>query len=699
TWKHHRFKQHPTYLYTTLNNILTTCVRNYNITSANMAIATHSRNGQLDIARKVFDEMPQRTVVSWNTMISTYTKWERYYEALNILSLMHFNNVKLNETTFCSGLSACARLHCARLSSVYAGKQLHGLVLRSGLGSFPLVGSGLLYFYASCCEVLEARKVFDELHEGNGLLWSLMVVCYVRCNMLDEAVDVFQKMPVRDIVAWTGLISGFSKTDGGLEKALEYFGLMRRRGEVEPNEFTLDCVIRVCGRLDALVEGMSLHGLVIKYGFEFEHSVSGALIEFYCACKAIDDGKKAYCGLSKPGVSCSNSLIEGLVEMGRIEEAESVFNSIDKKDPSTYNLMIKAYSLVNRYEDSVELFSRMPHKVLASFNTMISVYSRNGDLNKAFELFEAVKHERDIVTWNSMISGYIHNAQHEKALNLYKSMHGSSIKGSRSTFSSLFHACSCLGSLQMGKLLHAHLAKTPLISDVYVGTSLVDMYSKCGSVTDARLSFISIANPNVAAYTALINGYAHHGMCSEAILLFENMVNVGVKPNAVTFVGVLSACAHAGWVNEGMKYINQMKKSYNIKPTIEHFTYAVDLLGQSGRIQEAEELITKMPFEPDGVMLAALLKSCWLWLDQEVGQRVAKKMVKKDHKLISAYVIMSNIYSGVGRWKEKMEIRRILTDLEVKKDPGFGSTIALFLYLQYNTSCNAPRGAPTRFGA
>ncbi|KAI3731357.1 hypothetical protein L1987_62545 [Smallanthus sonchifolius] len=575
-WKHQRWKRHPTQIYTTSRNLVTNYLGKYDVASTNMAIATHSRNGQLDLARKVFDEMPQRTVVSWNTMMSTYSKWGRYEEALNVLSSMHFNNVKLNETTLCSGLSACAR---ARLTSTYAGRQLHGLVLRCGFEKYQLVGSGILYFYANCYEIEEARRVFDVLREGNGLLWSLMLVCYVRCNLLDDALDVFDKMPARDIVAWTALISGFSKSDGGLEKALEFFCLMRRRGEVEPNEFTLDCVIRVCGSLAALREGMSVHGLVIKYGFDFEHSISGALIEFYCACKAID-------------------------------EAELVFNSLVKKDPCTYNLMIKGYSLVNRYEDSVELFFKMPQKVLASFNTMISMYSRNGDLNKAFEIFEVMKEERDTVTWNAMISGYIHNNEHENALNLYKTMHALGIKRSRSTFSSLLHACSCLGSLQMGQLLHAQLVKTPLTSSFYVGTSLVDLYFKCGSVIDAELSFISIVNPNVAAYTAMINGYAHHGMCSEAISLLENMVNIGVKPNGVTFVGVLSACAHAGWVNEGMKYIHLMKENYNITPTIEHFTYALDLLGQAGRIQEAEELITKMPFEPDGVVLGALLKSC-----------------------------------------------------------------------------------------
>ncbi|KAI3504006.1 hypothetical protein L1887_32550 [Cichorium endivia] len=478
-----------------------------------MAITSNARNGQLDIARKLFDEMPQRTVVSWNTMISAYSKSGRFEEALNVLSTMHFNNVKLNETTCCSGLSACARL-----PSFITGKQLHGLIFKHGLESFQLVGSALLYFYANCNEIQEARRVFNILHERNELLWSLMLVCYVHCNMLDDALDLFKRMPTRDTVSWTVLMSGFSKRDGGSHKALELFCLMRRSDETDPNEFTFDCVIRACGRLGFLLQGKIIHGLVIRYGFEFEHSITGALIDFYCACKEIDDGKRAYHGLSNSTISDSNSLIEGLIGVSMIEEAEIMFNWLAKKDPKTYNLMIKGYSSVGRFNDSIQLFLKTPRKDLSSLNTMISVYSRNGNLNKAIEIFEVTKEERNTVTWNSMISGYIHNNQQETALKLYKTMHKLNINKSRSTFSTLFHACSSIGSLRNGQLLHAQLAKTPLASNVYVGTSLVDMYSKCGSINDARSSFLSIVNPNVAAWTALVNSYAHHGHFLEAHL-------------------------------------------------------------------------------------------------------------------------------------------------------------------------------------
>lgn len=176
---------------------------------------------------------------------------------------------------------------------------------------------------------------------------------------------------------------------------------------------------------------------------------------------------------------------------------------------------------------------------------MISVYSKNGELDESVKLFDKTKGERNYVTWNSMMSSYIINGQHREALGLYVAMCRLSVDYSRSTFSVLFRACSCLCSFRQGQLLHAHLIKTPFQVNVYVGTALVDFYSKCGHLADAQRSFISIFSPNVAAWTSLINGHAYHGLRSEAILLFGSMLHQGVVLNAATFVGVLSACNHA----------------------------------------------------------------------------------------------------------------------------------------------------------
>ncbi|KAF7147672.1 hypothetical protein RHSIM_Rhsim03G0199500 [Rhododendron simsii] len=329
-------------------------------------------------------------------------------------------------------------------------------------------------------------------------------------------------------------------------------------------------------------------------------------------------------------------LIEGLFVMGEVNEAEMIFNGLVERNPVTENVMIKGYAGSGRADDSERVFLQKTQRTIGSSNAMISVYSRNGEIGKALELFEQTKGERNPVTWNSIISGHIQSAQREEALKLYMSMRRLSVGQTRSTFSALFHACSCLGSLQQGQLLHAHVAKMTFVSNAFVGTALLDMYCKCGSITDAQKSFMEIYSPNVAGWTALILGYAHYGLCSEALLLFEHMLDQRVDPNAATFVGVLSAY----------------------------------LLGQSGHLQEAEDLVKEMPIEADKVVLGALLNAGWFWMEMEMGERVARKILNLDPKNISAYVIMSNIYAGLGRWLEKMTMRKILRGSEVKKDPG-----------------------------
>ncbi|KAK6117709.1 hypothetical protein DH2020_048561 [Rehmannia glutinosa] len=512
-----------------------------------------------------------------------------------------------------------------------------------------------MYVYGNCCQIGDARKVFDELRKENELLWSLMLVGYVECNLMTEALNVFDKMPRRGVVEWTTLISGYVKNEDGCKKALDMFKMMREDCEDAPNEFTLDCLVRGCGTLGDLWNGRTVHGLIVKFGFENEYSIGGALICLYCDCESIDDARMVYDTMSDRRVNDSNELIGGLVNLGKIEEAELIFSNMTETNPVSCNLMIKGYAMCGRVEDSKRLFMQMPVKILSSLNTMISVYSRNGEIDKALELFEKAKGEGSPITWNSMISGYIQNDHHENALKLYRTMRRSSISQTRSTFSVLFHACACLGSLQQGQLLHAHLAKTPFSSNVYVVTSLIDICLSC---------------PNVAAWTALINGHAHHGLGSNAISFFNLMVQKGITPNAATFVAVLSACARAGLVDRGMRYFRLMKERYGITPTLEHITCVVDLLGRSGLLREAEELIKTMQIEADEILLISLLHASSFWMEMEVGERVAAKMHALDPNSSSACVIMSNMYSRSGKWGQKMKVREILRELGGKKDPG-----------------------------
>ncbi|PON50104.1 Tetratricopeptide-like helical domain containing protein [Parasponia andersonii] len=662
TWNHLKLRKANLGVFSSFSQA--SSLRRDDVVLTNVSITGHCRNGQLDVARDLFDGMRSRTTVSWNTMISGYSKWGKYDEALSMVSMMQRSNTRLNETTFSRVFSVCGRS-----GSMDEGKEVHCLVLKSGMESFELVGSALLFFYANCNQIEDAKRIFDELRGVNELLWSVMLVGYVQCNLLSDAWDVFVKMPKREVVAWTTLISGYAKIEDGCERALELFRSMRNE-EVLPNEFTLDCVIRACGRLGVMTEGKSVHGLVIKWGFEFEHSIGGALIDFYCGCEAIDCAKRVYYGIGNPSLNASNTLMAGLISMERIQEAKMIFDTLKEKDPVSCNLMIKGYAMTGLVGESKRLFERMTQKTIISSNTMISVYSRNGEIDKALDLFEETKGKRDPVTWNSMMSGYVQNYEHEEAFKLYLAMRKLSVDCTRSTFSALFHASSCLGSLRLGQSLHSHLIKTPFESNVYVGTSLIDMYSKCGSIKDAQKSFICISSPNVAAWTALINAYAHHGLGYKALLHFEHMLKLGVIPNAATFVAVLCACRYAGLTTEGMRFFHSMRKDYGVNPNLEHYACVVDLLGRSGRLQEASKFIEEMPIEADAVIWGALLNACWFWMDMKLGERVAEKMFSLEPKPLFAYITLSNIYAVLGKWGEKMKVRKRQKSLEAKKGPG-----------------------------
>lgn len=635
--------------------------------SHNIKLSNLVNWGNLNAARQLFDEMPQRTVVSWNAIISGYAKWGRTQEPLDLIVEMHRSNVKLNEATFTSILSTCSRS-----ASFNLGKQIHSLLLKLGFEDFSLVGSSLLNLYTSCFDLCSAYRLFDLLHCRNPLLWSLMVVGLVRSNLMDEARDLFERMPNanRDVFSWTALISGYAHSDNGeCRMALELFVSMRRSGEVKPNEFTYDSVLRACAELETLEFGRTIHGCLIRSGFEADRSVGGALIELYCNNRTWDDVKKVFDQLDEPCLATCNTMIGSLVSMGQITEAERIFNRMKEKNPVSYNLMIKGYADDGRIADSKSLLDRMPCKNVVSYNTMMSVFHQAGKFDEALKLFECIE-EKNTVTWNSLISGYVQNDEHIEAIKLYAFMRRLAVECSRSTFSALFRACSSIGTISHGRMLHAQLSKTPFEPNVYVGTSLVDMYAKCGSIVDSKASFHRIAAPNVAAWTALINGLAHNGLGIEAILEFGRMLKHCVDPNSVTFVGILLGCGREGLVDEGMRFFDSMERSYGLAPTAEHYACVVDLLGRSGRVKEAERFVLEMPIEADGVVWGTLLSACWFCMDLDVGERVAERMLGVDAKPVSAYIVMSNIYARLGRWEEVMEVRKRLRGLRVKKDPG-----------------------------
>jgi pentatricopeptide repeat protein len=238
------------------------------------------------------------------------------------------------------------------------------------------------------------------------------------------------------------------------------------------------------------------------------------------------------------------------------------------------------------------------------------------------------------------------------------------------SFVGLLNACASVCALEEGRRLHQQIIDRELETDMFVNSSLVDMYAKCGSIVDAKRAFDKMSTKNVVLWNALLGGYAMHGHAKEALEHFEQMVDGGVEVDRVTFLSLLSACGHAGLVDEGLYYFSSMGKDHGISPTVKHYACVVDLLGRAGRLHEAEDLIETMPCAPDATVWMSLLGACTVYGNVEVGEGIAKQVLETHPGESAGYVLLSNLYASAGKWESRASTQRLRTEKGVEKQPG-----------------------------
>lgn len=334
--------------------------------------------------------------------------------------------------------------------------------------------------------------------------------------------------------------------------------------------------------------------------------------------------------------------------------------------------LVDIYANGGDLKSAEQLFDTMPEKSLVSLTTMITCYAKLGELDKARVLFKEME-DRDVVCWNVMIGGYSQNGMPNEALLLFRQMLAAKVKPNEVTVLSVLSACGQLGALESGRWLHSYIETNRIDINVHVGTALVDMYSKCGSLEDARLVFDRIKNRDVVAWNSMIVGYAMHGFSRDALQLFREMCSVGHHPSDITFIGVLSACGHAGLVNEGWRFFRSMKDEYRIEPKIEHYGCMVNLLGRAGNLEEAYTLVKNMKIEPDPVLWGTLLGACRLHGNIALGEEIAEFLVAKNLANSGTYILLSNIYAATGNWDGVASVRTLMKQSGVQKEPGCSS--------------------------
>ncbi|XP_042448319.1 pentatricopeptide repeat-containing protein At1g05750, chloroplastic-like [Zingiber officinale] len=319
-----------------------------------------------------------------------------------------------------------------------------------------------------------------------------------------------------------------------------------------------------------------------------------------------------------------------------------------------------------------EVFDRMPVRNSVSFNTMIAGYMRNNKVGSALSLFDRMP-EKDKVSWTVVINGCVKNDLLEEALDYFRAMQLHQIDADYVTILAVIAACTGLGALNHALWIHRYIKNHGLSGNIRLANSLIDMYSKCGCVDFAHQVFERILDRTLVSWNSMIVCFAVNGRSREAIEHFELMQRKGFEPDGVSFTGLLTACSHAGLVDEGLMFYETLKKSYSLQPTVEHYGCLVDLLSRAGRLEEAMSVVESMPFQPNEVIFCSLLGACRVYGHIELAERVTKYMLQLDPECDSNYILLSNTYAAFGWWDGASEIRNMMKAIGVKKTPGFSN--------------------------
>ncbi|KAG9454987.1 hypothetical protein H6P81_007891 [Aristolochia fimbriata] len=479
------------------------------------------------------------------------------------------------------------------------------------------------------------------------------------------------------VAAWNGVISDLARGGDALE-ALRAFACMRRLA-VKPDRSSFPCALNACAALCALRSGEQLHLQAIGIGLVADLFVSSALVDFYAKCGNISSARKLFDEIPHRNIVSWTSLIVGYVKNDSPEEALLLFKeSLQEGVEIDAVVAVAVMSACARVSEKKVtrgvhgwlLKSGMERDVSVG-NTLLDGYAKSGELVVARKVFDAME-ERDVVSWNSMIAVYAQNGLWAEAVELFRTMTwAGDLCYNAVTLSTVLLACAHSGALMTGKCIHDQVIRKDLEQNVVVGTSVIDMYCKCGRVGMARRSFNRMKNKNLKSWSAMIAGYGMHGRANEALEVFCEMQNAGVLPNYITFISVLAACSHAGLVNEGRRWFRAMTQEFKIEPGVEHYGCMVDLLGRAGHVDEAYGLIKGMKVAPDFVVWGALLGACRIHKNVEVGEISARKLFALDPKNCGYYVLLSNIYADVGRWKDVERLRVLMKNRGLVKPPGY----------------------------
>lgn len=427
----------------------------------------------------------------------------------------------------------------------------------------------------------------------------------------------------------------------------------------------------------ALREGEQVHAQILKSGRKPNEFVENTLIHMYANCGEDGIARRVFDGMSERGVIAWNSMLSGYTKNGIWHEVVKLFKRMLELHIEFDDVtMISVLMACGRLAD-LELGELIGEYIVSKGLTgnrslttsLIDMYAKCGRVDTAWKLFDKM-HKRDVVAWSAMISGYAQADRCKEALNLFHEMQKAKVDPNEVTMVSVLYSCAMLGAYETGKWVHFYIKKKKMKLTVTLGTQLIDFYAKCGYTDSSVEVFREMPIRNVFTWTALIQGLANNGEGKLALDFFSLMRENNVKPNDVTFIGVLSACSHACLVDQGRHLFNSMRRDFDIEPRIEHYGCMVDILGRAGLLEEAYQFIDNMPIPPNAVVWRTLLASCRAHKNVEMAEKSLEHITQLEPAHSGDYILLSNTYAFAGRVEDALRVRSLIKEKEIKKTPG-----------------------------
>lgn len=552
----------------------------------NTLIDMYAKCGSIEEARKVFCGLSSRDVVSWGALIAGYALYGPCHLAFKLFHDMQKDGVQPCKATFLSILKACEVTGRCR--------EIHNQIIKSRYELDIVIGNTIVAMYAKCGSLEESHRVFDRLQDRNVVSWGALIAGYAAQGLCHAAMQLFQEMQHKGIAV---------------------------------SDPILTCILKICGDEGDITYGRLVNCLVIEHGIQSE-SVEDMLPEMYARCGSFEDAQKVMKFVDRD-VDLWASILTGFSQHGYFDCALRFFDMMQKQGIKPNNVIYSCILKVCSSTLNIQK-GRLIHddviwagieSDMVIGNTLVDLYAKSGSLEEACKVFSAMP-KRDSVSWGTLITGYVEHGDNVSALESFEKLQLQGIKPNEATLLSALKACGSLGAFEQGRLIHDQIIRNGMQLDVAIGSTLLDMYAKCGRLHEAHTVFDGLPHQDIVAWGALVAGYTWNG-CSESVLrVMKDMQVHCLKPDEVIFTNALAACSHKGLVQEGYFYFKSLTEEHGMTPSAEQFSCMIDLLGRSGNLVEAEDLLLTVPSLPDGVAWLSLLTSCKTYGNMMQGKRM-----------------------------------------------------------------------------